>query len=90
MNKSELIAAVAEETKLTKKEAEKAVSAVFSIIECALKKGEKVSVVGFGAFEAKKRPARKGHNPVDGSEIVIPASVAPTFKAGKGLKDSLN
>ncbi len=47
-------------------------------------------MVGFGAFEAKKRPARKGHNPVDGSEIVIPASVAPTFKAGKGLKDSLN
>ena len=90
MNKSELIAAVAEETKLTKKEAEKAVSAVFSTIECALKKGEKVSVVGFGAFEAKNRPARKGHNPVDGSEIVIPASVAPTFKAGKGLKDSLN
>lgn len=90
MNKSELISAVAEETKLTKKEAEKAVSAVFSTIENTLKKGEKVSIVGFGAFEAKHRAARKGHNPADKSEIEIPASVAPTFKAGKGLKEALN
>lgn len=90
MNKTDLIAAVAAKSELSKKDAEKAVSAVFSSIEEALKSDEKVSVVGFGTFEAKKRPARKGHNPLTGKEIDIPASVAPAFKAGKALKEALN
>ena len=90
MNKTELIAAVAAKSELSKKDAEKAVNAVVNSIEEALKAGEKVSIVGFGSFEAKQRPARKGHNPLTGKEIDIPASKAPAFKAGKALKDSLN
>ena len=90
MNKSELIAAVAAKSELTKKDAEKAVNAVLGTIEGSLKKGEKVALVGFGTFEAKSRPARKGHNPLTGAEINIPASKAPSFKAGKAFKDALN
>lgn len=90
MNKTELIAAVAAKSELSKKDAEKAVNAVVDSIGEALKASEKVSIVGFGTFEAKQRPARKGHNPLTGKEIDIPSSVAPTFKAGKALKDSLN
>ncbi len=90
MNKTELIAAVAEKSDLSKKDAEKAVNALVGAIEEALKSGEKVQIVGFGAFEAKCRPARKGHNPLTGAEIDIPASKAPSFKAGKALKDALN
>ena len=90
MNKSELIAEIAQKSELSKKDSEKALNALICTIEKALKKGEKVSIVGFGAFEAKKRPARTGHNPSTGKEIKIPASVAPTFKAGKAFKDSLN
>ena len=90
MNKTDLIAAVAEKSALSKKDAEKAVNAVFGTIVDALKGEEKVSVVGFGAFETKCRPARKGHNPLTGKEIDIPASKAPSFKAGKALKDALN
>lgn len=90
MNKTELIAAVAEKSDLSKKDAEKAVNALVDTIEDALKNGEKVQIVGFGAFEAKCRPARKGHNPLTGAEIDIPASKAPSFKAGKALKDALN
>ena len=90
MNKTELIAAVAEKSDLSKKDAEKAVNALVGTIEAALKSGEKVQIVGFGAFEAKCRPARKGHNPLTGAEIDIPASKAPSFKAGKALKDALN
>ncbi len=90
MNKTDLIAAVAAKSELSKKDSEKAVNAVFGAIEEALKAGEKVSVIGFGTFEAKSRPARKGHNPATGKEISIPASVAPTFKAGKAFKDALN
>lgn len=90
MNKTELIAAVAEKSALSKKDTEKVINAVVSTIEETLKNGEKVSIVGFGAFEAKVRPARKGHNPMTGSEIDIPASTAPTFKAGKAFKDALN
>ena len=90
MNKTELIAAVAEKSDMSKKDAEKAVNALVGTIEEALKSGEKVQIVGFGAFEAKCRPARKGHNPLTGAEIDIPASKAPSFKAGKALKDALN
>ena len=72
------------------KDAEKAVVALLSAVEESLKAGEKVSIVGFGTFEAKVRPARKGHNPQTRKEIDIPASKLPTFKAGKALKDSLN
>ena len=90
MNKTDLIAAVAEKSELSKKDAEKAVGALLSAIEDSLKAGEKVSIVGFGTFEAKVRPARKGHNPQTRQEIDIPASKLPTFKAGKAHKDSLN
>lgn len=90
MNKTELIAEVAAKSELTKKDAEKAVNAVLCTIEGSLKKGEKVSLVGFGTFEAKNRPARKGHNPLTGAEISIPASKSPAFKAGKAFKDALN
>ena len=90
MNKTELIAAVAATSELSKKDADKAVNAVLSIIEDTLKAGEKVSLVGFGSFEAKNRPARKGHNPLTGKEINISASKSPSFKAGKAFKDALN
>lgn len=90
MNKTELIAAVAEKAALSKKDAEKAVVALIGTIEETLKAGEKVALVGFGTFEAKCRAERKGHNPATNAEIVIPASKAPTFKAGKAFKDALN
>lgn len=90
MNKTELIAAVAEKSALSKKDAEKAVSTTLASIVEALKKGDKVQLVGFGAFEVRKRPARKGHNPMTGAEISIAASKAPVFKAGKAFKDALN
>ena len=90
MNKNELIAAVAEESALFKKDAEKAVSAFVSTVTDALAQGDKVQLVGFGTFEVKERGARKGHNPLTGAEIDIPASKAPAFKAGKALKDALN
>jgi len=90
MNKMELIGAVAQKCGISKKDAESYVSAVFSTITETLKTGEKVQIVGFGAFEAKQRPARKGHNPMTGEEIEISASVAPSFKAGKALKEALN
>lgn len=87
MTKVDLIASVAEKAGLTKKDAGKAVEAVFAGISGALKKGEKVQVVGFGTFSVKKRAARKGLNPRTKAAITIPASKLPTFKAGKGLKD---
>ena len=90
MNKTELIAELAAKTELSKKDAEKAVNAVFATIVDAMKADEKVSLVGFGSFEAKTRPARTGHNPLTGKEIEIAASKAPAFKAGKALKDALN
>ena len=90
MNKTELIAAVAEKSNLSRKDAEKAVNAALETIEETLKASEKVALVGFGTFEAKERAARKGHNPSTGEEIEIAASKAPVFKAGKALKDALN
>ncbi len=90
MNKSELVAKVAEKASLTKKDAEKAVSAIFSSIEEALVEGDKVQMIGFGTFEVKDRAARTGRNPQTGKEIEIPASKNPVFKAGKALKDAVN
>ena len=86
MNKTELIAAVAEKAELSKKDAEAAVSATVDAITEALKQGEKVQLVGFGSFEVKSRAARTGRNPKTMETIQIPASKAPVFKAGKALK----
>ena len=89
MNKAELISAVAEKSELTKKDAEKAVNSMISVITETLAKGERVQLVGFGTFEVRERAERKGRNPQTREEIVIPASKAPVFKAGKALKDSV-
>lgn len=90
MNKGELIAKIAEESKLTKKAAEAALEAFVNSVEDALRKGEKVQLVGFGTFEVRQRAARKGRNPQTKAEIKIPASKAPVFKAGKALKETVN
>ena len=87
MNKAELVAAVAEKTALSKKDSEKAVNAAFEAITAALVGGDKVQLVGFGAFEVKERNARVGRNPKTKEEIQIPASRVPVLKAGKALKD---
>ena len=90
MNKTELIAAVAEQAELSKKDAEKAVKAFTDVIAAELKKGEKVQLVGFGTFEVSERAAREGRNPQTGKTMKIKASKTAKFKAGKALKDSLN
>ena len=90
MNKSDLIAAIAEKTGTTKKRAEASLNAMTEVITDALVKGDKVQLVGFGSFEVRKRAARKGRNPQTKEEIKIPASKAPVFKAGKALKDVVN
>ena len=89
MNKAELIATVAEIAGLSKKDSEKAVNATFDTITAALEAGEKVSLVGFGAFDVKARAARMGRNPRTKEEVEIPASRVPQFKAGKALKDAV-
>ena len=90
MNKTELVAAVAEKANISKKDAEAAVKATTEVIADALKAGDKVALVGFGTFEVSERAARTGKNPATGATIQIPASKAPKFKACKALKDSLN
>ena len=90
MNKTELIAAMAEKSDLSKKDAEKALSAFLESVEEALKSGDKVQLVGFGTFEVKQRAARTGINPQTKKPVEISASKAPSFKAGKALKDALN
>lgn len=90
MTKAELINAVAEKTELTKKDSEKAVSAVFEAITDTLKNGDKVSLVGFGTFEVKERAAKEGINPRTKEKMPIPASKRPAFKAGKALKDAVS
>ena len=89
MNKAELVAAVAEKAALSKKDSEKAVNAAFDAITEAMAAGDKVQLVGFGAFEVKERNARVGRNPRTKEEIKIPASRVPAFKAGKALKDAV-
>ena len=89
MNKSELIAKIAEKAELSKKDAEKALNAFVDGVTEALVAGDKVVLVGFGSFETKKRAARKGKNPQTGAIIDIPASTVPSFKVGKALKDAV-
>ena len=90
MNKTELVANVAEKAGLSKKDAEKALGAVIESIEEALVESDKVQLIGFGTFEVKDRAARTGRNPQTGKEIKIAASRNPVFKAGKALKDAVN
>ena len=90
MNKSELCAAIAAKTGLTKKDAEKFTGAFVETVIESMKKGERVQVVGFGTFEVRERPARNARNPRTGETIAIEASKAPVFKAGKTLCESLN
>ena len=89
MTKTELIAIIAKEAKINKTEAAAALAATLDGIKKALKKGDKVQFVGFGTFEVRKRPARKGLNPRTKETIKIPASKVPAFKAGKALKDAV-
>ncbi|MDR3645686.1 MAG: HU family DNA-binding protein [Clostridia bacterium] len=90
MTKSDLIAKVAEKAGISKKDADKATNAVIDSVIEALKGGDKVQLVGFGAFEVRNREARKGRNPRTKQEITIPASSLPVFKAGKSFKDAVS
>ncbi len=90
MNKTELINAIVEEAKISKKDATAALDATIDAITKALKKGDKVQLVGFGSYEVRKRAARKGRNPQTKKEITIPATKVPVFKAGKALKETVN
>lgn len=90
MNKTELIAAIAEQAEISKKDAEKALAAFTGVVTSELKKGGKVQLVGFGTFEISERSAREGRNPQTKQVMQIPASKAPKFKAGKALKDAVN
>lgn len=89
MNKTDLINEVAETAELSKKDATKAVDALFDAIQNTLAKGDKVQLIGFGNFEVRERSARKGRNPQTGEEIEIGASKVPAFKPGKALKDAV-
>ena len=90
MNKTELVAAMAEQADMTKKDAEKALTAFTEVIAKELKKGEKIQLVGFGTFEVAERSAREGRNPQTGETMKIADSKAPKFKPGKALKDEVN
>lgn len=90
MNKTEFVAAIAEEAGISKADAAKAVKAFTDVVVEEMKKGEKIQLVGFGTFEVSERPAREGRNPRTGETMTIAASKAPKFKAGKALKDSIN
>ena len=90
MKKTELIAAVAEQTGLSKKDAEKALNATIDTIIKAVAEGDKIQLTGFGTFEQRQRNARTGVDPRTGNTIEIPASKVPAFKAGKGFKDIVN
>ena len=90
MNKTELVAAMAEQTQLSKKDTEAALKAFMDVVSAELKKGGKVQLVGFGTFEVSERAAREGRNPQTGATMKIKASKTPKFKAGKALKDMMN
>ena len=90
MNKTELVAAIAENAEISKKDAEKALKAFADVVAEELKKGEKVQLVGFGTFEVAERAAREGRNPQTGETMTLAACKAPKFKAGKALKDAVN
>ena len=89
MNKAQLINALANKCHLTRKDSDLAVNAMFDIIIDQLEKGEKVQIVGFGCFDVRERPARKGRNPMTGETIEIEASRSVSFKPGKALKDAM-
>ena len=89
MNKNEFVAAIAEKSGLTKKDAEAALNAYTAVVTDALKAGDSVQLIGFGTFEVRERAARTGRNPRSGEPIEIPASKVPVFKAGKALKDAV-
>jgi DNA-binding protein HU-beta len=90
MTKAELVEAIATKAELTKVDAARALEAFQAAVTGALKKGEKVALVGFGTFEAKKRPARMGRNPQTGAEVKIPARNVASFKVGSKLKEAIN
>ena len=90
MNKTELVAAMAKETNLSKKDVEAVLKSFTDVVASELKKGGKIQLVGFGTFEVAERAERTGRNPQTGKDIVIPASKSPKFKAGKALKDMVN
>ncbi len=90
MNRTELVAAMAEKTQLSKKDADAALKAFIDVVSEELKKGEKIQLVGFGTFEVSERAAREGRNPQTGETMIISASKSPKFKAGKALKDLVN
>ena len=90
MSKTELVAAVAEQADISKKDAEKVLKAFVDVVTEEMKKGEKVQLVGFGTFEVSERAAREGRNPQTGKTMKIEACKAPKFKAGKALKDAVN
>jgi DNA-binding protein HU-beta len=90
MNKTELIAAIAERAEISKKDSEKALKAFIDVVTEQLKNDDKVQLVGFGTFEVSKRAAREGRNPQTGQTMKIDACKAPKFKAGKALKDAIN
>ena len=90
MNKTELIAAVAEKAEISKKDSEKALKAFIDVVTDELKNGEKIQLVGFGTFEVSERAAREGRNPQTGKTMKVEACKAPKFKAGKALKDAIN
>lgn len=90
MNKQELLSAMAEKSGLTKKDSEAALAAFIETVQGALKKGDKVQLIGFGSFEVRDRAARTGKNPLTGESMQIPAAKVPAFKAGRALKDLVN
>ena len=90
MNKTELVAAMAKETNLSKKDVDLALKAFIDVVSEEMQKGEKVQLVGFGTFEVSERSAREGRNPQTGETMKIEASKSPKFKAGKALKDMVN
>ena len=90
MNKTELVAAMADQAGISKKDAEKALKAFTDVVGAQLKKGDKIQLVGFGTFEVSERAAREGRNPKTGEKMPIAASKTPKFKAGKALKDQIN
>lgn len=89
MNKAELVAAIAANAEISKKDADKALTAALDTITSVLKGGGKVQLIGFGTFETRQRAARKGKNPQTGAEVMIPAASVPVFKAGKALKETV-
>lgn len=90
MNKTELVAAIAEKAQITRKDADAALKAFTDVVSDELKNGEKIQLVGFGTFEVSERPAREGRNPRTGETMTIAASKQPKFKPGKALKDAIN